>query len=84
MHCILVTGTAHISIVICVWSANQRRFAQVCVAHLLDFIKTQFLLHKMFQGPSVVHPHWWALFKSKYGEWLDPIADLVMITSIIL
>lgn len=65
---------------ICCWSADRRRFAQVCAAHLLDFIKTQFLFHEMFQGPSMVHPHWWALLKSKYREWFDPMDDLETIT----
>ena len=61
-------------------SANQCRFVQVCTTHLPDFIKIQFLLHKMFQDLSVVHLHWRMLLKSKYGEQLNPMDDLETIT----
>jgi hypothetical protein len=59
-----------------VWSDNWCRFVQVCTAHLLNLVKTQFLLHQVLQGPSVVHPHWQALFESKHIEWFNPMDDL--------
>jgi hypothetical protein len=46
-----------------------------CATHLLNLVETQFLLHQMLQGPSVVHPHWRVLFQSKHREWFNPMVN---------
>ena len=69
------------------WFIFGQPFAGLCKSVLLSSLilsRSSFCFMRCSRTQSVVHSHWRALLKSKYGEQLDPMDDLEMITWIIL